>query len=379
MSASQCRLPRIPSHYYVYCDPPDKSGEEVLHFVSSQRRVKLKGRSFSEFVQQVVPLLDGRHSFAEILAEVNDLFRAEDLAASLDLLLAHGLLEDPSDWQLDSGAQDRLRPQLNLLHDFSLQPIESQQRLSRACVTVFALTGVGTAAARSLVAAGIGEVRCVDDAVVGPADMYFSPEFTSHDRGTLRCDAMRLHFDREAAQVNLKTHTARLLDETAIEETIAGSDFVINCTDEGNVSLVYKLNRVCLRNKIPWISATASGLEVLVGPTVYPGETACYLCYRMRMVACANDPEMSFDFESFLDRRRSDDSSHRANLVFGTAMAGQLAGVEALKALIRTDLVATRGRVRVFDLRDLSSTMHVVLRKPWCPACFANWDQETGL
>ena len=105
-------------------------------------------------------------------------------------------------------------------------------------------------------------MRCVDDAVVGPADMYFSPEFTSHDRGTLRCDAMRLHFDREAAQVNLKTHTARLLDETAIEETIAGSDFVINCTDEGNVSLVYKLNRVCLRNKIPWISATASGLEV---------------------------------------------------------------------------------------------------------------------
>ena len=100
MSASQCRLPRIPSHYYVYCDPPDKSGEEVLHFVSSQRRVKLKGRSFSEFVQQVVPLLDGRHSFAEVLAEVNDLFRAEDLAASLDLLLAHGLLEDPSDWQL---------------------------------------------------------------------------------------------------------------------------------------------------------------------------------------------------------------------------------------------------------------------------------------
>jgi hypothetical protein len=60
-------------------------------------------------------------------------------------------------------------------------------------------------------------------------------------------------------------------------------------------------------------------------------------------------------------------------------MAGQLAGLEVVKALTQTaDLVATRGRVRVFDLRDLSSTLHVVLRKPWCPACSANWDQEAG-
>ena len=35
--------------------------DEVLHFVSPQRRVKLKGHSFREFVQNVVPLLDGTH------------------------------------------------------------------------------------------------------------------------------------------------------------------------------------------------------------------------------------------------------------------------------------------------------------------------------
>jgi hypothetical protein len=28
-----------------------------------------------------------------------------------------------------------------------------------------------------------------------------------------------------------------------------------------------------------------SRLEVIVGPTVVPGQTACYLCYRMRAVA----------------------------------------------------------------------------------------------
>jgi hypothetical protein len=59
-------------------------------------------------------------------------------------------------------------------------------------------------------------------------------------------------------------------------------------------------------------------------------------------------------------------------------MAGQLAGLEALKAITEPALLATRGSVQVFDLRDLSSTLHVVLRKPWCPACFANWDEETS-
>jgi len=169
-----------------------------------------------------------------------------------------------------------------------------------------------------------------------------------------------------------------LTDDDAVERTITGSDFVINCVDEGNISLVYKLNRACLKTKIPWTSAAASGLETVVGPTIYPEKTACYLCYRMRMVACADNPEASFDYESFLDRRKQDETGRRANLVFSAAVAGQLAGTEALKALLFPEHLATYGRIQVFDLRDFSSTLHVVLRKPWCPACFATWDQEGG-
>jgi hypothetical protein len=98
----------------------------------------------------------------------------------------------------------------------------------------------------------------------------------------------------------------------------------------------------------------------------------------MRMVVCADNPEASFDFESFLDRRKSDDSSRRANLVFGSAVAGHLGGMEVVKALCLPEMLATRGRIQVVDLRDLSSVAHVVLRKPWCPACLATWDQEAG-
>jgi len=369
---------RIPSHYYVYCDPPDKAGEEVLHFVSPNRRMKLKGHSFREFVQHVVPLLDGRHSFAEIHAKVSDLFAEEDLGVCLNLLSENSLLEDVSAWNLDDATQERLRPQLNLFHDLSPRPWEIQKRLQSAKVTLFGLTGPGVAAARALVATGLGTLRCVDDGAVGPADLYFSPEFLPLDCGALRCDALKRHLASEATVAEVQTVTAHLTDDQMVEQAASGSDFVVNCIDEGNISLVYKLNRACLRSKIPWISIASSGFEVVVGPTVYPGETACYLCYRMRAVACADNPEASFDFESFLDRRKSDDGGRRANLVFGSAVAGHLAGMEVVKALSLPELVATRGRIRVVDLRDFSSVAHVVLRKPWCPACLAHWDQEAG-
>ena len=245
-------------------------------------------------------------------------------------------------------------------------------------MTVFGLTGAGVSAARSLAAAGVGTLRCVDDGKAAPADIYFSPEFQPLDFGALRCDALKRHLAVQTPGGEVQAVTTSLTDDQTVEEAASGSDFVVNCIDEGNLSLIYKLNRACLRLKTPWISVASSGFEVVLGPSVYPGETACYLCYRMRMVACADNPEASFDFESFLDRRKTDDGGERANTVFGSSVAGQLAGMEVLKALCLPDLLATRGRVQVVDLRDLSSVMHVVLRKPWCPACLAHWDQEAG-
>ena len=372
------KRPKIPSRYRVSCEQTGKDGEDVVRFVSPQHNVTLKGRSLGAFVQHVAPLLDGRHTISEIHAHVSESFSREDLDTCLTLLSVNGVLEDSSKRELAIGIQERLHPQLNAFQELSLQPIEFQDRLARACVAVLGLTGAGTAAARSVVAAGIGELRCIDDGEVRPADMYFSPEFTPRDRGSLRCDAIRRHLRQEGANVILKTHAVRLPDEAAIEERIAGCDFVVNCTGEEDISLVHKLNRVCWRNRIPWTSATASGLEVVIGPTVYPGETACYLCYRMRLLACADDPEISLDFESSIGLRKTDDAVRRGSLVFGATIAGQLAGMEVLKALTQArEAVATRGRIWVLDLRDLSSTMHPVLRKPWCPACFENWDEET--
>ncbi|HXU35900.1 MAG TPA: TOMM precursor leader peptide-binding protein [Blastocatellia bacterium] len=378
MSTSKFNRPRLPTHYYVWSEPPDESGDEVLYFASAQRRIKLKGHSFREFEQYVVPLLDGRHTFQEIAESVADVFDADDLAAGLRLLADHRLLTDTEDRSPPSELPEFLAPQLNLFHEMNTDPEEIQLRLGRATVTVMGLGGAGAAAALALAAARVGHLRCVDSRPVGGADSYLSNVFSTADDGELRATVVARRLAITAPEVSVTVHTSRPENDDEVFALVEGSDFVINCLDAGDSALVYKLNRVCLRAGIKWTSCALSGPEVVVGPTIHPSETACYLCYKMRAVACAGNPEDEFAFESFLDQRKQDDSARHENLVCGVSMAAGLVSLEAVKQLSGAFSPSAVGKIVVFNLLDLTSSKHVVLRKPWCPACFKTEAQTSS-
>src|ERR1044072_1236314 len=170
MSTPTFNRPRLPTHYYIWSEPPDQSGDEVLRFASAQRRIKLKGHSFREFEQYVIPLLDGRHTFQEIAETVADVFDAEDLAAGLRILAEHRLLTDTDERTPQSEPPESLAPQLNFFHEMNIDPEEIRSLLSRATVTVFGLGGAGAGAALALAAARVGHLRLVDSMPVGGAD-----------------------------------------------------------------------------------------------------------------------------------------------------------------------------------------------------------------
>ena len=162
------RRPLLPSHYSVWCDPPDEAGDETLRIVSERRSLKLKGRAFREFTRTVVPLLDGRHTLGALQEAARDVFRPEDLAECLALLEAQGVLVDgdsngarngdangdgngdggpvPNAATVDGPA--RLAPQRNFLHD-AAPGLDAQAALARATVAVLGLGGAGVAAAQA--------------------------------------------------------------------------------------------------------------------------------------------------------------------------------------------------------------------------------------
>lgn len=370
MSTPIFNRPKLPTHYYVWSEPPDHSGDEVLYFASAQRRIKIKGHSFREFEQYVIPLLDGRHTFQEIADQVADVFDAEDLAAGLRLLTEHHLLTDADDQMPLLESPEPLAPQLNFFYEMNTNPEEVRSRLQSATVTVFGLGNAGASAAIALGAARVGHLRCFDSVPVGGADTYLSNAFSRADVGQLRADVVAHRLAAKDPEVSVTIHTQKPENDDEVLALVDGSDFVINCLDAGESSLIYRLNRVCLQAGIKWTSCALSGPEIIVGPTIHPAETACYLCYKMRTVACAGNPEDEFAFESFLDQRKRDDSAQHENLVCGVDLAAGLVTLEAIKSLSGVLAPSAVGKIIVFNLLDLTSTKHVVLRKPWCPACF---------
>lgn len=368
MPISQFRKPLLPSHYSIWVDPPDEAGDEVLHIVSERRSLKLKGHSFREFRKNVIPLLDGSHTLEEIQSATQNIFRPEDLSECLGLLGDQGIIVEAEGTA--TPAVDRLLPQLNFFHDVA-PGANLHNRLMNATVAVIGLGGAGAAAALSLGAAGIGAVRCIDSSPMSAADLYFSPWLASGHPGSSRASTVAKLLNAAAPEVKVLVYEQPLESEEQIRAAIHGTDIVVCCLDASQSNLIFKLNRVCLADNIQWISCSLGGAEIIVGPAVQPGHSPCYLCFRMRAVACAGNPEEAFAYEKYLDRRKQDDSARRENLVFSAGIAANLLGIEAVKQLTGLSEPSLVGRILTIRLTDLSIERHTILRKPWCPACFS--------
>lgn len=377
MPISQFRKPLLPSHYSVWFDPPDEKGDEVLHIVSERRALKLKGHAFREFRTRVVPLLDGRHTLEEIQMAAQDVFRPEDLIECLDLLGAQGVVVEAEGSLLPPETQTRMAPQLNFFHDLS-PGADLQGKLTKADVAVIGLSAVGGAVALALGAAGVGVIRCIDSLPIAPSDIYFSPFLGLAHVGQSRADSLARLLSASSPQTKALPDLRTLESEDDIRAAIRGADFVVCCLDASQSNLVFKLNRVCLADGLRWISSSVAGAEITVGPGIHPGHSACYLCYRMRAVACSGNPEDAFAYEKYLDRRKQDDSARRESLVFAAGIAANLLGLEVIKTLTEFYEPSLVGRILSVRLTDLAIERHTVLRKPWCPACFSSSASEAA-
>lgn len=367
--------PLLPTHFSVWFDPPDEAGDEVLHFVSERRSLKLKGRSFREFHQRVIPMLNGRHSIEEIETATADIFPADELRDALEVLANQGIVVDGPKESVSSEIAERMAPQLNLFHDLA-PGLALQDRLAAATVAILGLSGAGAGIALSLAAAGVGTIRCVDPLTMAPSDVYLAPFIGVPAVGAGRAETIAALVKQAAPQVQVVADDRKLKSEEDLRAAIEGADIVVCCLDAGQSNLSYKLNRVCLAARKNWIACSLAGAEIIVGPAMHPGNGPCYLCYRMRTVACAGNPDDAFAYERFLDRRKRDDSSRRENFVFGAGLAANFIGMEIVKELTGLAEPSLVGRILTVRLTDLAVEKHSVLQKPWCPACFGNPEAE---
>lgn len=367
--AFSMELPRLAAHFSVRAEPHDPSGREVLNFVSSRRALRFEGRNLTSFHEAVLPLLDGRHTVDAIEAACEPLFRRDELRRGLQLLANHRLLHDAATDTVDESTRTHLAPQLNFFHELGLEAQETQATLSRATVSVIGMGGAGAAASLSLAGAHVGSLRCIDALAVSSADPGLAPAFPMESVGRSRAHTVADTVKAIAPDVDVSTCAEPLNTDEDVLDEIAGSDFVLCFVDPGLASLTYKVNRACLRAGITWTACSVTGFEGVIGPTVEPYETACYLCYKMREAACAERPEDALAHLEFLDARRSDDSASRENTAFSAGVVGNMVALEAFKELSGIAAASSAGSIIVLDFLQLATTRHLVTRKPDCPAC----------
>lgn len=365
--------PRLREHYHIRYEPPDQNGEEGLVFTSEGKRLAVRGSAFREFLDLVVPLLDGRHTVREIEDRVAGTLEPGSLTESLELLVANGIVEDAEVVGLSSDAGLRIGPHLAYLSEVDLEPAPVLDRLASARVSVVGTGAVGCVAATALAAAGVGHVRCIDGSTVAPADPYLAQLFGVSDVGRSRAEVTRDRIQAIGQGTRVEIVLGDPGSDGAMAGAVEGSDFVLGCLDPGLVADTHQLNRACLDQGITWCAASVSAFEGIVGPTVIPFETACFTCYEQRAIACRDDP---VDALADLEERKqspADESSRRENLAFGAGIIGQFLALQAYQSLTGTR-PATAGRIVTVDFRTSSTTSRLVLRKPWCPACFPRTD-----
>ncbi len=154
-----------------------------------------------------------------------------------------------------------------------------------------------------------------------------------------------------------------------LPELMTGADLVVVAGDGALPVLHPWVNLIGLRLGIPTLHADVRGSRATIGPLVLPGGSPCYLCWRMRVLACAEDFTAAMALEEELGARRIPDAAARPILpsllpmVTGALVAESLALTQAMTP---TRLV---GGVLTLDAVSGTETLHPVLPRPDCPVC----------
>jgi len=228
---------------------------------------------------------------------------------------------------------------------------EGQQRIRQSRLLVVGCGALGSAAAETMVRAGVGSLTVVDRDYLEESNLQRQSLFDEEDvaRGLPKAVAAEARLRRINSEVAVRGVVADLGPDN-IDELLKGVGLVLDGTD--NFETRFLVNDLCVRDGIPWVYGAcvgAYGLALLVRPRVSP----CLRCILEEMPAPGSGPTC-------------DTAGVVAPIV--QVVAG-LQAAEALKLLAGRTEALLPGIVTVdlwqgsFDVMDLRG------RAPWCPAC----------
>jgi ribosomal protein S12 methylthiotransferase accessory factor len=338
-------------------------------FRSDALAVRLEGSAARILAEQVVPLLDGARSLDEI-SEMVTSFPGADLQRWLDDLVRAQVVRcsDQPIRPPDPETQAVL-PFLEFLESIGISTSEARKKVANSRVVVFGLEGHGAHVAAGLAQCGVGELVLVDPFPCQLENKSLMPSLQPIPTGRNREDTVAIALQAAYAASRITASGGAALDLERIIALADGAHLLIACFDKGFSSTHHWINRASLSLHIPALFAECAGHIGQVGPLVLPGETACYMCYRMRRLACAEDFNLAMTYEEFLDKLKQPALHSRATLLGLPAYLGSILTIEAIKCLLSLSLPVLADKVLEFDAFSLQTTWHPIVRRADCSVC----------
>ena len=364
---------KIPDRFTLV---PVGSGEFRLHSLGFSLALSSPSNGL---LGRLLPLLDGTRTVGEILLDLES-DDSQAVCDSIEHLLKAGALERAIVEQQDLLPGDearRFRSQVAFFSNFVAPPgaskdasradvprtgQEYQRRLKRSHVAVFGVGRLGSQLIRSLAVSGIGRITAVDAETVGEEDLNCESWFEQGQEGLNRAEAASALCLR--ANSGVEFHAQKSCEGVAgMSELLAGCDVAVLCPDHFNPAEYQEFNLAALASKTTWISARLSGFELVIGPTVIPGETPCFQCLESRIKSNVPDHSEYVVLQEYLKTGRL-----RAEALAITPGADLLA-LEVLKIITWFMPPATYAHLYSLSLLTLQSRLHPVLKIPRCTAC----------
>ena len=151
---------------------------------------------------------------------------------------------------------DKLRYQNHLsLENFNQ---ETQKKISKACITIFGIGGLGSVCSLYLSNAGVGKMNLVDFDTVDETNLPRQIIYRPDQVGTNKALAARETLAALNPETNISAITERIIGDS-LEKLVNESDLVIDATD--NLPSRLQINDACRYTKTKHVIGTAIRFE----------------------------------------------------------------------------------------------------------------------
>jgi ribosomal protein S12 methylthiotransferase accessory factor len=260
-------------------------------------------------------------------------------------------------------------PLLALLARLGCDPGRAAATLAGLRIGIVGLEAHGARLALILAQSGIDGLDLADPYPCEPQNIGWVPELGAASIGRPRAEALAEALARLAPALKVATFGTDPLRKEDVDALVAHSHLVVGCFDRGFSAAQHWVNRSALAHGRPALFGELSDTAALAGPLVIPGETACWMCYRMRSLANAERFDDAMALEEHLDARCVPALHLRA---VAPGLPDLLAGLLASELIRQAVAPATcrlAGRLHCFDGVTLQAEFHPVLERADCPVC----------